>query len=39
MGLRCLTVRVSDREVRRLISSGYLSLERSEANGRGRDRS
>jgi len=31
MGLRCLTVRVSDREVRRLISNGYLSLERSEA--------
>jgi len=30
MGLRCLTVRVSDREVRRLISNGYLSLERSE---------
>jgi len=27
MGLRCLTVRVSDREVRRLISNGYLSLE------------
>jgi len=31
MGLRCLSVRVSDREVRRLISNGYLSLERSEA--------
>jgi hypothetical protein len=30
MGLRCLTVRVSDREVRRLISNGYLSLERRE---------
>jgi hypothetical protein len=27
MGLRCLTVRVSDREVRHLISAGYLSLE------------
>ena len=27
MGLRCLTVRVSDREVRHLISTGYLSLE------------
>ena len=31
MGLRCLTVRVSDRQVRHLISNGYLSLERSEA--------
>jgi len=31
VGLRCLTVRVSDREVRSLISNGYLSLERSEA--------
>ena len=31
MGLRCLRVRVSDREVRHLISDGYLSLERSEA--------
>jgi len=31
MGLRCLTVRVSDRTVRHLISSGYLSLESSEA--------
>ena len=30
MGLRCLTVRVSDRTVRHLISTGYLSLERSE---------
>jgi hypothetical protein len=30
MGLRCLTVRVSDREVRHLISTGYLSLESSE---------
>ena len=30
MGLRCLTVRVSDRGVRRLISNGYLSLERCE---------
>ena len=28
MGLRCLTVRVSDSDVRRLISNGYLSLER-----------
>jgi hypothetical protein len=25
MGLRCLTVRVSDREVRHLISTGYIS--------------
>ena len=31
MGLRCLTIWVSDREVRRLISTGYLSLESSEA--------
>ena len=31
MGLRCLTVRVSDRQVRRLISNGYLALESSEA--------
>ena len=30
MGLRCLTVRVSDSDVRRLISNGYLSLERSD---------
>ena len=30
MGLRCLTVRVSDRIVRHLISTGYLSLESSE---------
>ena len=30
MGLRCLTVRVSDRKVRHLISNGYLSLESSE---------
>jgi hypothetical protein len=29
MGLRCLTVRVSDRIVRHLISTGYLSLESS----------
>jgi len=29
--LRCLTVRVSDRTVRHLISTGYLSLERSDA--------
>jgi hypothetical protein len=27
LGLRCLTVRVSDRTVRHLISTGYLSLE------------
>ena len=27
MGLRCLTVRVSDRIVRHLISTGYLSLK------------
>jgi hypothetical protein len=27
MGLRCLTVRVSDRTVRHLITTGYLSLE------------
>jgi hypothetical protein len=31
MGLRCLTVRVSDRTVRHLISTGYLSLESIEA--------
>jgi hypothetical protein len=31
MGLRCLTVRVSDRTVRHLISTGYLALESSEA--------
>jgi hypothetical protein len=31
MGLRCLTVRVSDRTVRHLISAGYLSLESSYA--------
>ena len=29
MGLRCLTVRVGDRIVRHLISTGYLSLESS----------
>jgi hypothetical protein len=29
MGLQCLTVRVSDRTVRHLISTGYLCLERS----------
>ena len=29
MGLRCLTVRVNDRVVRHLISTGYLSLESS----------
>jgi hypothetical protein len=27
LGLRCMTVRASDREVRHLISRGYLSLE------------
>jgi hypothetical protein len=27
LGFRCLTVRVSDRDVRHLISRGYLSLE------------
>jgi hypothetical protein len=27
LGLRCLTVRVSDRVARHLISTGYLSLE------------
>jgi hypothetical protein len=31
MGLPCLTVRVSDRTVRHLISAGYLSLESSYA--------
>jgi hypothetical protein len=31
MGQRCLTVRVSDRTVRHLISTGYLSLESREA--------
>ena len=31
VGLRCLTVRVSDRQVRHLIRNGYLSLESSEA--------
>ena len=31
MGLRCLTVRVSDRTVRHLISTGYLALERIKA--------
>ena len=30
LGLRCLTVRVNDRTVRHLISTGYLSLENSE---------
>ena len=30
LGLRCLTVRVSDRTVRHLISTGYLSLESKE---------
>ena len=27
LGFRCLTVRISDREVRHLISTGYLSPE------------
>jgi hypothetical protein len=31
MGLRCLTVRVSDRTVGHLISTGYLSLESRES--------
>ena len=31
MGLRCLKVRVSDRIVRHLISTGYLSLESRES--------
>jgi hypothetical protein len=31
MGLRCLTIRVSDRLVRHLISTGYLSPESREA--------
>ncbi len=31
LGLRCLTVRVSDRTVRHLISTGYLSLESRES--------
>jgi hypothetical protein len=31
LGFRCLTVRVGDREVRHLISRGYLSLENSGA--------
>ncbi len=30
MGLRCLSVRVNDRTVRHLISTGYLSLESKE---------
>jgi hypothetical protein len=38
MGLRCLTVRVSDRIVRHLISIGYLSLESRETPGSCRDR-
>jgi len=33
MGLRCLKVRVSGREVRHLISTGYLSLETGEVIG------
>jgi hypothetical protein len=39
MGLRCLTVRVNDRTVRHLISTGYLSLESREAAAGCRDRS
>ena len=31
LGVRCLTVRVNDRTVRHLISTGYLSLESREA--------
>jgi hypothetical protein len=31
LGLRCLTIRISDRTVRHLISTGYLSLESIEA--------
>jgi hypothetical protein len=31
LGLRCLTVRVNDRVVRHLISTGYLSLESRES--------
>ena len=31
LGFRCLTVRVSDREVRHLISTGYLSPESSKS--------
>jgi hypothetical protein len=31
LGLRCLTVRVSNRTVRHLISTGYLALESSKA--------
>jgi hypothetical protein len=31
MGLRCLTVRVNDRTVRHLISTGYLALESSDS--------
>jgi hypothetical protein len=31
LGVRCLTVRVSDRTVRHLISTGYLALESREA--------
>src|ERR1700728_555870 len=33
MGLRCLTVRVNDRVVRHLISTGYLSLESKDRRG------
>jgi hypothetical protein len=31
LGLRCLTIRINDRTVRHLISTGYLSLESREA--------
>jgi hypothetical protein len=31
LGLRCLTVRVNDRTLRHLISTGYLALESREA--------
>jgi hypothetical protein len=31
LGFRCLTVRISDREVRHLISTGYLCLESSQS--------
>jgi hypothetical protein len=30
LGLRCLTIRVTNRTLRHLISTGYLSLESSE---------
>jgi hypothetical protein len=31
LGLRCLTVRVNDRTVRHMISTGYLALESSKS--------